>query len=625
LKFEVNRSSVFIKWKKLNITDYRIIKFVSGKIMRPNNSVYKLSLVCLLLGAAGILISSHNSTYVYSEPIFIVSSLLLGVSLLVFLFTPSSQPKKEKIFITLLLFLIAIVKVIGLHIKYGMYLGCDSVAEFLVIKLIYLHPSLNLTLNALTEFPLSYIFVYTTSAVINVYPISGSWNFIHLVTNALTVVLLYLLIESLFNRDIAIISCITYMYNPAVSIYTLSMTRENFGILFLVASIYVIQTQAKKSSPSGVFVYIIFAVSLLFSHYTTAYFSLVILVLLFSIGSVVKFLRKKSQDFPKYKNFHVLFFSIILFMWVFYTTYHHQTDIHVADNMLRGIADLFQTKEMQIASNRETAKIISDFSMVQVLYKLQGFYIALGSLYLLVQMRKTTGYQLIFAIVALMSVVLITLSAFMPSLADSLSPTRIMRFGIVLGCISVGYMTVRMKSRLKSDNHKIYKIIVLMVMTILFIYPISQWIATEYMSFTNQPYPYELRSEMYNIRSTHEVNTIEQIYNKLPENNSTLAVEMPLATLKPFLLFAPESVQTAYLNDSILFGKEINNDTLNSYIFMRRSLYENRQLIEYPENWRSASSFLRKLNNTEFIGLRSKIENNYILYDEGSYKLIKIK
>jgi hypothetical protein len=592
--------------------------------MKSNNSVYKIALTCFLLGAACILISSHNSTYTYSEPIFIISSLLLGSSVLVFLVTSSSQHKYEKFFIISLLFLIAIVKVIGLHIKYGIYLGCDSVAESGVLRLIYLHPNLNLTSNALTEFPLSYIFIYITSVIINLDPISGSWNFIHLFTNALTVALLYILIESLFDRDIAIISCIAYMYNPAVSIYALSMTRENFGILFLVASIYVMQTQAKKSSPAGVLVYIIFAIALIFSHYTTAYFSLIILILLFSIGYILRFLCKKSQDLPKYKNFYLLFFSIIVFMWVFYITYHHQSDIRVADSMLRGITDLFQTKEMKIASSSETAKIISDFSIVQFLYKLQGFYIALGSLYLLVQIRKTTGYQFIFAIVALMSVALIIMSAFMPSFADSLSPTRIMRFGIVLGCIPVGYMTVRMKSRFKPQNQKIYKFIVLMVMTILFIYPISQWIATEYMTFTYQPYPYELRSEMYNIRSTHEINTIKQVYNKLPEN-STLGVEMQLATVKAFLLSISGGAQPTYLNDSMLFRKESNNDTLTSYIFVRRSLYENRQLIEYPENWKSATSFMRTLNDTEFVDLKLKIEDNYIVYNEGSYKLIKMK
>jgi len=199
-----------------------------------------------------------------------------------------------------------------------------------------------------------------------------------------------------------------------------------------------------------------------------------------------------------------------------------------------------------------------------------------------------------------------------------------MRFGIVLGCIPVGYITVRMKSRLKLGRKKIYKIIVLFVMTVLFVYPISQWTAIEYMAFTHQPYPYELRGEMYNIRSTHEINTLEQVSNKLPETSS-LGVEMPLAALMGFSLSMSGGAQISILNDSILSEKESNNDTLNSYIFMRRSLYENKQLIEYPNNWLSTPTFLKELNNTELIDLRSKIENNYIVYDEGPYKLIKIK
>lgn len=591
--------------------------------MKTHETLYH-SLICILIGTAGILISVHNTTNTHSQLIFLISSLLLGISLLLVIGSPSSQNKNENFIIALLLFLVAIIKVLGLHAKYGLYLGCDSVAEFSVIKPLFLQPTFELTSNALTEFPLSYIFVYITSTLTNVNPLAGSWNLIHLISNAFTVVFLYLLIKDVFDRDIAIISCIAYMYNPAVSIYSLSMTRENFGILFLVVSIYIMQVQAKRNSPSGVLVYIIIVVSLVFSHYTTAYFSLLILLLLYSTGLVFHVSRTNNQDPYKYKKFYILFFSIILFLWVFNLTYHHQGDIRIADQMLRGLTDLCKTKEMEISSSRETAKIFSDFSVVQTLYKLQALYISIGSFYLLAQIRKLSGYQRIFAVVAFFNVSLIALSAFVPSFADSLSPTRIMRFGIVLACIPVGYITVQVKSKVTPNKQKMNKILVLMVMTFFFVYPISQWIATEYMAFTPEPYPSELRSEMYNIRSMHEINTLDQIDKKLPAN-STLALEMQLATSTVFSLSKSKNSQPIYLDDRILFGKENDNLKLNSFIFMRKSLYEERQFIEYPENWRSTPTFLKTLNDTELVNLNEKIEDNYLVYDEGAYKLLKLK
>lgn len=592
--------------------------------MKLKRVLYCTVLICFLIGTAGILISSHNTTNTYSQLTFIISSLLLGLSPLIFIFSPASQNKNENFIIASLLFLVAIIKVLGLHIKYGLYLGCDSVAEFSVIKSLFLQPTFELTSNALTEFPLSYIAVYIISAITNVSPIAGSWNLIHLVSHALTVIFLYLLIEDIFDRDIAIISCIAYMYNPAVSIYSLSMTRENYGILFLVASIYIMQIQAKKNGPSGTLIYIIISIALIFSHYTTSYFSLLTLSLLFLTGFILHVSKMENQDSKKYRDYYVLFFSLVLFLWVFYLTFHHQGDIRIADHMLRGIADLFKTKEMEVSSSSETTKILSDFSVVQTLYKLQALYMAIGSFYLLARIRKLSGYQRIFAVVAFVNVCLISLSAVVPSLANSLSPTRIMRFGIVLACVPIGYITVQMKSKVEPDKQKMNKIIVLMVIALFFVYPISQWIATEYMAFRPEPYPSELRSEMYNIRSTHEINTLDRIGRNLPEN-STLALEMQLATARIFSLYEPRNSHSILLDDTVLFGKESDNYTSNTFIFMRKSLYEERQFVEYPENWRSALSFLKTLNDTEFVNLNEKIEDNYLVYDEGAYKLLKLK
>ncbi len=58
---------------------------------------------------------------------------------------------------------------------------------------------------------------------------------------------------------------------------------------------------------------------------------------------------------------------------------------------------------------------------------------------------------------------------------------------------------------------------------------------------------------------------------------------------------------------------------------MRKSLYEERQFVDYPENWHSATSFLKTLNDTEFINLNEKIKDNYLVYNEGAYKLLKLK
>lgn len=554
-----------------------------------------------------------------------MSSLLLGLSLLFFLHQQTSQRnRKRDILVPSLLFLVAIVKVIGIHTKYGLYLGCDSVAEFNVIKHLYFQPHFLLTTNGLFEFPLSYIYVYITSSILNLNPALGPWNLIHLVTNALTVVFLYLLIERIFNQKIAIISCLVYMYNPAVSIYSLSMTRENFGILFLVTSIFIMQIQLEKNRPSATILYIIFIISLILSHYTTSYYSVLTIGLLFLTGYLFNLLEGKHFSEPLYKHYYILFFVICLFLWVFNITYNHQGDIRIADQMLKGIADFFQTKETMISSNRETTKILADFSIVQSLYKTQAAFLALGSIYLLYKMRELSKIQKIFALNIFIHTSIIALSAFVPSLADSLSPTRIMRFGIVISCIAVGYIFYHMNSILKPDIKKIYKPISILILVLVFVYPISSWIVNEYMVFSPQPYPYQLGPEMYNIKTTHEIYRLDQIDKILPEN-STLALEFSLEGERPYILRESLNSNATQLNDTLLFENSAYNHSSKNYIFLRKSLFQNKQYIFMPENWRSTPTYMRTINDTQLATLNEKIANNYLVYNEGSYKLIKLK
>lgn len=592
--------------------------------MNPKKSTQHISLICFFLGTTGIFLSSHHSTYENSKITFIISSLLLGLSLLFLLHKPTSKSNNSNFLVPSLLFLVAIIKVIGLHTKYGLYLGCDSVAEFSVIKYLYFHPHFLLITNGLFEFPLSYIYVYITSLILNLNPVSGPWNFIHLVTNALTVVFLYLLIKRIFNQKVAIISCLAYMYNPAVSIYSLSMTRENLGILFLVASIFIMQIQSEKNRFSATILYIIFIVSLILSHYTTSYYSVLTIGLLFLSGYLLNLLEGKFFSEPLYKHYYILFLVMCLFLWVFNITYNHQGDIRIADQMLKGIIDLFQAKETMISANRETTKIFTDYSIVQTLYKIQAAFLALGSIYLLYKIRELSKTQKIFAINAFIHTSIIALSSFVPSLADSLSPTRIMRFGIVISCITVGYMFCNTNSILKPNMKKIYKPITILILTLVFVYPISSWIANEYMAFSPQPYPYQLGPEMHNIKTTPEIYELDQIDKILPEN-STLVLEFSLIGERPYILRESLNSNATQLNDTLLFESNAYNYSSKNYIFLRKSLFQNKQYIFMPEKWTSTPTYMRTINDTQLAILNKKITNNDLIYNEGSYKLIKLK
>jgi hypothetical protein len=598
--------------------------------MNNKKLIQYLSLICFFLGATGIFLSSRCSTYENSKIIFMLSSFLLGLSILILLHRPTLQANENDFLTPTLLFLVAIIKVIGIHTKYGLYLGCDSVEEFDVIKYMYFNSHFLITSNSLSEFPLPYIYVYITSTILNVDPLSGSWNLVHLVTNALTVAFLYLLIKRIFNQKVAIISCIAYMYNPAVSIYSLSMTRENFGVLFLAALLSIMQIQSEKRKNSNTILYIIICISLILSHYTTSYYSLFTIILLFCSGYFLTVLRKKNPDKPFYGEFYLLFFLIFLFIWIFYITYHHQNDIRIADQMLKGIKDLFEIKEPVISSSRETTKIFFDYSLVQNLYKVQAAFLVFGSLYLSFKIRKLPKGQKIFALSPPVHTLIIALSSFVPALAEGLSPTRIMRFGIVIACSTVGYIFYH-ASLFKPDVKKICISISILILLLTFVYPISSWIANEYMAFSPQPYPYQLGPEMYNIKSTHEIYELGQINKMLPKK-STIALEFPLVAemfYQDTVSLHPDNTESLiskiHFNDTVLFENTTNNYDSKNYIFLRKSLFQNKQYIFMPDNWISTSTYLKTINDMQLELLNNKIENNNLVYNEGSYKLLNLK
>ncbi len=256
----------------------------------------KLAILLSILGFLGVVIASLGYSKPLANEIFLLSSFTLGASLFVFLFIDVEKNSVYENLFLLLLFSSAVIKVFAIHIVYGIYLGADASLEEIAIREILSSGFLNTTgrAAAILISPLSMIYVAITSMFTGYDPLKGMFNLIHLITGASIPLLIYVLIRNSFNTKIAILSSIVLAYSPPNIFLGLSMTRENFGIIFFLLSLVLLLGKIK--SITYLFTLIFLLISLALSHYTTTYFAL--LVFLIILTSTILY-QIKERDFKQ--------------------------------------------------------------------------------------------------------------------------------------------------------------------------------------------------------------------------------------------------------------------------------------------------------------------------------------
>lgn len=577
------------------------------------NNFTQICIILVLTGFNGIFLSSFFQSKISTNLLFIISSLLLGLSLTIPIFFKTKN--KHTIFL-ILIFIIAIVKVMGLHIKYGIYLGADAHAEFGVINNI-LNKNFVQFSTSLAEFPLSYIYVAIVSLISGVSPIYGSWNLIHLISNALISVFIFYIVRIHYDEISAMISAIVVAFNPAMTIYGLSMTRENLALLFLTIGIFLIYMQSRDLRPNRTILYLFVIIALVFSHYTTAYFGLLMSGFILFIDKLFAIKEKKEHI----RNYYFLIFFIILFMWLLETIYHIN-DIRFANEILIKLIEFFTLNAPAAHSHREVLDVFNDFSLTQTLFKIQAVVFVIGSVFLVHQLfkKRLTTPQSIIASACLLSTFLMGAGLIVPSLSTALSPSRYMRFGIIFTAIGVGYLISQISSVELYKWNKLKNPLLILIILLIFVFPITNWIASEYMAFSPGRYPSQLTGEMYNIHSIEEVKIMGFIKSIIGTNTSLIAEWPMFRAMSESSTGDVENFQTVLMDNNSLF-----NTTSHSYILLRKSLFYNRQYIYYPEKWLTETIEAPVINDLDFQKLNTKIDDNQLVYNRGDYKLIVVE
>jgi uncharacterized membrane protein len=572
-------------------------------------TIQKSSILLFLISFVGITITSLKYTLPFAKGIFMLSSLALGASLFMYFFIRVEKNSKSEYLFLTLLYLSTIVKVFGIHLKYGIFLGADASAEYTVIKGALSTGFLSTGISGLLASPLSMIYVTVASLFTGIVPVKGVFNLIHLVTSAAIPVVAYILIRNSFNAKIAILSSIVLAYNPPNVFLGLSMTRENFALLFFMLSLVLIVNKLNSIKHIFILVFLLFA--LVLSHYTTTYFAVLVYFIIFMLIAAYQIKEKKYK-----KSFYVLFpfavFALIIYYWLSISP-SHSRDIGIAKEYVSSVVNFLTFKIQFSALHYESLWLLKGTSLIEILYKLQGLLIISGCFVLAREIfrRELSRTQTILAIICIPLTFMAILWVVIPALSTSLPPHRALRYTIMLNSLAAGFLLYIIFNLTKVR----FKPILTASLIVLYTFPIAGYVA-DILAFSSEEYPSELQSNMYNVMSLEEIDLMGSINELIPEDSRIIA-EFPIARA----LGMHDGQGRIY---KMREGTWVNLSH-DSYIIVRKSLFSKGQYIAYPESFVYDSPSVVKFNETELMRVEQRIEKNDVLYAQDNYKLLHVQ
>jgi len=524
----------------------------------------KLSLTLFAIGTVGIMVTSIHSTFAYAKSFFIFSSLLLGGSVLAYLFADLKKGSRGEYQFLVLLFLVSIVKVLGIYLKYGIYMGADAFVEYSKITWILDNPHITYDLlqTEQAKTPLSAIYVAIVVMFTGIAPLSGSFNLVHLLTNAILPVGVYILIRNSFNIRVAILGAFLLAYHPTNTVLGLSMTRENVALVFFILAVILIIKQLQAPKMTYLFLFSVLSLSIILSHYTTAYFSAFILAVIalalfsFHINELISapkdvihlftpliflaffipFLKQgwypgmgPAEDLFNRAMGSLLRNEVILavfFLVVGFVILPRLLTVlqnKLSNKFLYGIgiglimvALVIWLKLAPLAGSNlhyHSLAILMGTSPVELLYKIYAFFFVGGSLFCVwkIIQRSISKEQGILAVGGIASVIMAVVWV-VSDLSVALGPHRALRFSAIIGSVVVAILVINLYRSIKTKRIRLAYIASILI---VFAFPITAYV-TDYMAFYTDAYPSKLHDNMYNIRGLNEIRTFNFMSNLVP-------------------------------------------------------------------------------------------------------------
>lgn len=422
---------------------------------------------------------------------------------------------------------------------------------------------------------------------------------------------LYLVFKRQLNGKIAFLSTFFFM-----SIFTFfremnQLARQEIAELFF-ALVIMLMVDTSMDKIKRALLMIIFALSIIVSHYGLSYIFMLSLIGVYLIVIVDSNSIKKIKN--KIKLNHVLenrltssfviLFIILALAWYMYTSSSSAFNsiVHIGDQIVGSISTDFLNPDAAQGAAVLSSEVISPIQNVpKYLNLLFQLFILLGVVSTVYKIYKTK-FKLEYVLFAFVNLILLVLSVLLPYFASALNVTRVYHialfflapFAIIGGIESFKIINKVFKGKwTEKKAEKSLKIISMLVIVLFLFYT-----GFIYEVTNDNPTSFSLSKIDYPINDYHEIRGMEWLYQvKRDKLVYADAYRLPLA-----LSYGPtDEIQRNY------------NYTNRSYVFLGKFNIETGNIF--------ISEKIKATKNQSYVNYNDIIENKNEIYDNGNSKV----
>ncbi|MEM2507352.1 MAG: DUF2206 domain-containing protein [Nitrososphaeria archaeon] len=208
---------------------------------------------------------------------------------------------------------------------------------------------------------------------------------------------MYSLFERMISKKASVLACFLFMFTAPFYFTMLQLARQQIAELFLVLMLLAVATEGLKEIYKSLFL-IIFGVSLVMSHYGTAYLFMFILIAYFAISRITRSQMFSSRFYGQnmlrdlnrstLRSPFIAMYAASTLAWYMYVAGSHpfETFVHSVQIIFEEFVNPFQSDAFQLLI-RGTVSPLHD--VTKILYHITQFLTAIGILDLLFMRRKT--------------------------------------------------------------------------------------------------------------------------------------------------------------------------------------------------------------------------------------------
>jgi uncharacterized membrane protein len=283
--------------------------------------------------------------------------------------------------------------------------GWDIQLEYYFSKLVlangYWDPSLYGAINGMPAI----VMLAPTYSIVSDLDVVWVFKTIYPVLFSFVPLAMYSIFRRQTNEKIAFLSCCFFMFVAIFYSTMLQLARQQIAELFLALTLMLVVSEGLRKSYKSALL-IIFGISMVMSHYGTAYLFMFILIanclLAFLVGvtqphlKMLQKLRLRESSCPQYKRVlsvaFAMTFAVVTLAWYMYVAGSHpfETLVHSAQIIFTEFVNPLQSDAFHLFL-KETASPLHD--VTKIMHYISQFFVALGLVDLMFMRKHTNKFD----------------------------------------------------------------------------------------------------------------------------------------------------------------------------------------------------------------------------------------